>query len=141
MNQQFSGNPKPFAIIGLILAIFSFLFSLIPCVGFYAIGPSLMSLAFCGISYAGLKQKQQSTSVAFAGLIVGAIAISIGIFQYYKYKTVYDTKAQIENSINEAEGHVIDTVEKKVLEHAKEKIEQEIANDSIEKIKNDSIAK
>ncbi|MEN2399942.1 hypothetical protein GKZ90_0009150 [Flavobacterium sp. MC2016-06] len=143
MSTQYSssGNPKIFAIIGLIFAIFSFLFSIIPCVGFYAIGPSLMALAFCGVSFAGLKQRNQSTSIPLAGLIVGGIAITIGIYQYYNYKTVFDTKAEIENSINSAQQQVIDTVEKKALKHVEQKLQEEIDKDSIEKIKNDSVQK
>lgn len=140
MNSQFSsGNSKIFAVIGLVFAVFSFLFSIVPCIGFYAIGPSIMSVVFCGVSFLGLKQKNQNTGVSTAGLIVGVIAISIGIFQYYKYKTVFDAKAEIENSLNNMRGQVIDTIEKKALKHVKEKIETEIENDSIEKIKNDSI--
>ncbi|TDP00169.1 hypothetical protein [Flavobacterium sp. 245] len=149
MNYQSSGNPKPFAIIGLVFAILAFLFSMIPCVGFYAVGPSLLALAFSGISYLGLKQKNESTSTSLAGLIIGAIAISIGIFQYYKYETVYDAKAKIEKSINEAQTEVLDTIQRKVLEKAEQKLKEEIAKDSIlqlkkdslQKIKNDSVSK
>lgn len=141
MNYQFSGNPKPFAIIGLVFAIFAFLFSLIPCIGFYAVGPSLMSLAFSGISYAGLKQRNQSTSLSLAGLIVGAVAISVGIFQYYKYETLFDAKSEIEKEINVAEKHVLDTIGKKVLEHAEQRLIEEIERDSIVKMKMDSIQK
>ena len=139
MNYQTSGKPKPFAIIGLVFAILAFLFSLIPCIGFYAIGPSLMSLAFSGISYAGLKQRNQNTSVSLAGLIIGTIAISIGIFQYYNYETLFDAKSEIENEIKTAEKHILDTVEKKVLENAEEQLLKEIEKDSILKTKKDSI--
>ncbi|MEN2412611.1 hypothetical protein [Flavobacterium mesophilum] len=136
-----SGNPKVFSIIGLVFAIIAFLFSLIPCIGFYAIGSSLFALAFSGISYAGLKQRNESTGTSLAGLIVGAVAISIGAFQYYQYHTVFETKAEIERSINSTEKHVMDTIEKKVLEKVGEKLEEELKKDSIQQAKNDSIQK
>ncbi|WP_426485677.1 hypothetical protein [Flavobacterium sp. 2] len=136
-----SGSPKPFAIIGLVFAIIAFLFSMIPCIGFYAVGPSLFALAFSGISYAGLKQRNENTSVSLAGLIVGAAAISIGAYQYYEYQTVFETKAEIEQSLNNTEKHVIDTIQKKVLEKVGEKLEEELRKDSIQEAKNDSIKK
>ena len=139
MNSRFSGNPKPFGIIGLVLAIISFLISIIPCVGFYAIIPSIMAIFFCGMAFFGLKERNESTGVPFAGLLIGTLAVSIGIFQYYKYKTVFDAKAEIENSINGKENEIRDTIEKKVLEHVKENILKEIEKDSIQKINNDSI--
>ncbi|KAF2327325.1 DUF2339 domain-containing protein [Flavobacterium daemonense] len=141
MNYQSSGNPKPFAIIGLVFAILALLFSMIPCVGYYAVGPSFFALAFSGISYLGLKQKNESTSVPLAGLIIGVAAFSIGIFQYYKYETVYATKAEIEKSINEAQTEVLDTIQKKVLEKTEQKLKEEIAKDSILQLKKDSIQK
>ncbi|KAF2508623.1 hypothetical protein EYY60_15970 [Flavobacterium zhairuonense] len=136
-----SGNPKVFSIIGLVFAIIAFLFSIIPCIGFYAIGPSIFAIAFSGISYLGLKERNESTGTSLAGLIVGVAAISIGAFQYYQYQTVFETKAEIEKSINETEEHVMDTLQKKVLEKVGEKLEEELEKDSIQKAKNDSIQK
>jgi heme/copper-type cytochrome/quinol oxidase subunit 4 len=139
MNIEFSGNPKPFGIIGLIIAIFSLLFSLIPCVGFYAVIPSFISIIFCLIAFLYLKQKNENTSVPLSGLIIGILAISIGIFQYYKFKAVHDTKTEIENSINGIESEIKENIENKVFEKIKEKIEKELENDSIPKIKKDTI--
>ncbi len=139
MNIEFYGNPKPFGIIGLVIAIFSLIFSLIPCVGFYAIIPSFISVVFCLIAFLYLKQKKESTGVPLSGLIIGIIAISIGIFQYYKFKVVFDTKEEIENSINKVEDEIKEDIQNRVLEGIKENIEKELENDSIQKIKTDSI--
>jgi ABC-type enterochelin transport system permease subunit len=139
MEVQFSGNPKPFGIIGLVLAILSLLFSMIPCVGFYAIIPSSIAVIFCLIAFIYARQKKEKNAVPLSGLIIGVVAISIGIFQYYKYKTVFDTKTQIENSLNQVGDSIKEGVKDKVLEGIKNKIEKELENDSIQKVKTDSI--
>lgn len=138
MNIKFSGNPKPFGIIGLVIAILSLLFSLIPCVGFYATLPSFISVIFCLIAFLFLKQKKESTSVPLSGLIIGILALVIGIYQYYKYRIVYEAKEKIENSINKVQSEIKENIENKVLKEIKESIEKELNNDSIQKVKKDT---
>jgi multisubunit Na+/H+ antiporter MnhB subunit len=138
MEMEFSGNPKPFGVIGLVLAIISLLFSLIPCVGFYAVIPGILATIFSLIAYLYLKQKKESTSVPFAGLIIGLLAISISIYQYIEYQEVFETKSEIENSIKEGlEEQVI----QEVLDNLEEGMEPDTIEyfDTIEYIENDTL--
>ena len=139
MAVQFSGNPKPFGVIGLVLAIFSFLFSLIPCVGFYAITPGFISVVFCVISFLYLKQEKESTVVPLSGLIIGTLTIAIGIFQYVEYEEVFDAKTELENVVNEVGDEFMNRVEQEILEGIKEGIEKELENDSIQKERDDTV--
>lgn len=135
MDVKFYGNPKPFGIIGLVLAIFSMLFSLIPCIGFYAIVPGFISVIFCFISYSYLKHKNESVAIPLSGLIIGVVAVSIAIYQYYTYQAVFDKKTEIERSIKKMEHEILESV----LEDYKENIEKELENDSIQKVEADKI--
>lgn len=134
MEMQFSGNPKPFGIIGLVIAIFSMLFSFIPCVGFYAVIPSILSIIFCLIAFLYLKQNNQNKSVPLAGMIIGVIALAVGIFQYFNYKSVFDEKKELENILNNA-------IEQKVIEELQKGFDSVKNNDSIQQYHRDSTRK
>lgn len=133
METQFSGNPKPFGIIGLVIAIFSLLFSIIPCIGFYAIIPAFIAFVFCTIAFLYSRQQKQNGSVPLAGMIIAVITISIGIFQYVNYKSVFEAKDEINAITNEA----FETITKEALDNALEK--DSLKNDSIQKSKADSL--
>ena len=142
MNPKSSGSPKPIAFLGLAFAIIAFLFSMIPCIGFYAIGPGIIALVFSGISFVGSKQREENTSVSLAGLIIGIVAIAIGIYQYYEYADLFfKSKAQFERVLKKAGEEARDSIEDQALDKVEEKLEQEIKKDSLQEIKNDSIAK
>lgn len=131
MEMQFSGNPKPFGIIGLVVAILSMLFSFIPCVGFYAVIPSLISIIFCLMAFLYLRQNNQKTTVPLAGLIIGTIALSVGIFQYINYKSVFDEKDELENMFNKA-------IQQKVIDELQKGLDSVSNNDSIQQYHKDS---
>lgn len=142
MNPKSSGSPKPIAILSLAFAIIAFLFSMIPCIGFYAIGPGIIALVFSGISFVGSKEREENTSVSLAGLIIGIVAIAIGIYQYYEYADLFfKTKTQFEQELKKAGEEARDSIEDQTLNKVEEKLEQEIKKDSLQEIKNDSIAK
>lgn len=141
MEVQFSGNPKPFGIIGLVFAIFAALFSLVPCVGFYALIPAIIAFIMSLIAFLYARKTKASESVPLAGMIIAVVAIFIGIYQYYEYKAVFDTKAKIENAINEAKGEVEDQVKESIMDIIEEELEKVNQNDSIQQdsIQQDSI--
>jgi len=96
-----NANPKLFGVIGFVIAIFALIFSLIPCVGSYAIIPGILSSIFCWIAFTHAQNIQSKTGLYVAGMIMGILAIVIGIIQYFVFKEVYDAKNEIDNSIEE----------------------------------------
>ena len=135
MNVQFSGNPKPFGVIGLIIAIFSLIFSLIPCIGFYAFIPALLGVIFCAVNYMYRKQQKDGIGVPVAGIIVGGVAILIAISQFLIFRGVFEAKA----ALDDAEQEMVRRVGEKILENAKEKLENDIAQDSVQYEPKDSL--
>lgn len=139
MGTEFSGNPKPFGIIGLIIAIITLILSLVPCIGFYTIIPSIIAIVFCGIAFSYSKKQNEDTSLPLAGMIIGAIAVAVAVYQYYIFKPVFDAKQEIQNSINEVQEEMTDSLENKMIEVLEEKLENELKNDSINEIIIDSL--
>ncbi|CAA0178275.1 conserved membrane hypothetical protein [Tenacibaculum maritimum] len=139
MNFNLSKNLKPLTIISFFLTICSLLFSLIPCIGFYAIFPSCIAILLCLISFFYL----QKTYLSLIGLFIGFIAILISVFQYYEYKIVFDTKSKIDKSIYTIEKSIKDNITKNIKQEIKEKalenFEKIFKKDSIKKPKNDSL--
>ncbi|MBI1306724.1 MAG: hypothetical protein GC181_08930 [Bacteroidetes bacterium] len=133
MNIEFSGNPRPFGIIGLVIGIVALLISFIPCIGFYALIPAILALIFCVIAFLFLKQNNENTAVPFSGIIIGIVAIGMSVYQYYHYKEVYDTKSEIEKSINESTEEVVKDLLKREMEEIKKH------TDSTGKVSNDTI--
>lgn len=134
--QQFQNNnsstQKIFGIIGLVMACFSLVFSLIPCVGFYAIVPGFIASVFCVVSFVGLRQRQSATTIPLVGMIVGVVAIGIGTYQYITYKEVFKAAKDLERSVDSV-------MVKKVVDSVDAAIEKEIREDSISKAQKDSI--
>lgn len=124
MDNKSSGSSSFFGIIGLVGAILSLLFSVIPCVGLYAIIPSLISVVFCLIPFLYEKENKGNRKAPIFGMIIGVITILIGIFQYYTFKVIHDVKTEIENEF---------------MESIEESIQNELGNDSIQKSERDSI--
>ncbi|MFN3753766.1 hypothetical protein [Flavobacterium sp.] len=135
MDIQFSGNPKPFGIIGLVLAIISLLFSLIPCIGFYAFIPALIASIFSLIAFLHAKQNKTNHNVSLAGMIIGILAMGIAIFQYITYKEVFKVKSEIEETIKKVDSAMVE----KVMDTLAKSYEQKAHNDSINEISKDSI--
>jgi len=127
MENQSPSNLNVLAIVGLVLSIFAFLFSFIPCVGFYAIGPSILAGAFCGFAFHGLREENKSTGVALAGIIIVVLTIVISLLQYYVFQEVFEVKNEIEESINSVEGEIQDAV----IEGLIDAVEHELFHDSI----------
>ena len=96
-----NGNPKVFAIISLVVGIGALIFSFIPCVGYYALGPGIIATFAGALSFIVLKSKEEKTTIALAGAIIGAVAVSVATFQYFYFKEVFDTKSKIENTWND----------------------------------------
>ena len=144
METQHTGDPKPFGIIGLVIGIFSLLFSIIPCIGFYAIIPSIIAFIFCLVALILLQQRQESIGIPVSGLIISGLAIIISIFQYATFKSIFDAKDKVDDTINLIEDGFEEEMEEIMLEQLKEKIENELGLDStqtdtVQYIPNDTI--
>ncbi len=128
---------KVFGIISLVIAIFSFIFSFIPCVGYYAIGPAVFAILFSIAPFLILKKAGRKIGIPLASLIISLVAVSIGTYQYITYKEVFEKKDEINESFEEANKKFEEAVTKMVidsLEYHTKKV-----NDSINETENDSI--
>ena len=141
MNIEFHGNPKPFGIIGLIIGCFTLLFSLIPCIGFYAIIPALIAFVFCLINYLWRKKHNESKGVPLAGMIICGITIVISITQFIIFKDVYKATNEFQDAVHDAEKELIIRTGEQLLENVKEDLENDLTNDSIQNQPQDSLPK
>lgn len=127
-----NSTSKIFGILGLVFGSFSLIFSLIPCVGFYAIVPAFISLVFCIVSYVPAKREQQPTTVPLIGMIVAVMALVIGIIQYVQYKDVFKAASELNRAVDSV-------MVKKVVDSVDAAIEKDIREDSINKVQKDSV--
>lgn len=129
MASKHTISARIIAIIGLVIAILSLLVSLIPCIGYYALGPSIVSVicSIVGIIY--LKKAGKAASVAIVGVLLGAMAVASAIYQYIEFKAVFDAKNRLENTVEEVEKEVKKEVRKKVIDYTKEKINDYLKDD------------
>lgn len=74
-----TNSMKTLAGIGFALAILSLLLSFVPCIGAFGILGAVPALICCGIAYNALRKGSGQTGLATAGLIIGSIALLIGI--------------------------------------------------------------
>lgn len=81
-----NGSPRLFGIIGFILAILSLLLSLVPCAGYYAFIPGLLSFVFCMIATIAVRKKGEPAGLFIAGMIVGLLAVLVAFVQYFVFK-------------------------------------------------------
>lgn len=123
------------AILGLVLAIIALIFSAIPCVGYYALIPSIVTLALSALGIVYLKKEAKSTIVAVIATCVSTLAIAISIYQYFAFKIVYDTKDRVENSIQHFEKKVQNEAEEAVIDYTKEKVRHYLKKDKKKKTK------
>lgn len=143
MSAHFTGNPKPLGIIGLVIAIFSLLFSAIPCVGFYAVGPSIFAVIFCLFAFFYQKQNKQNTAVPLSGMIIAVVAIAIGIYQYISYSEVFEAEREMHKTFKQIDSVVKEAVVDTVLSTYEKEVIREIirdhANDSLINPEKDSL--
>lgn len=116
MNNKPSRVPEFFGITGLIGAILSLFFSLIPYIGLYAIIFSFVSIIFCIIPFLYSKENREGVRISLPGLIIGILAISISMFQHYIFNIVNHTKKEIED---------------KFIERIEEDLDNKLEKDSI----------
>lgn len=138
-NNNNNGSANIFGIIGLVIACFSLLFSFIPCIGAYAIGPAVIAAAFCGIALAILKKEKQNTTVSLVGLIIGCVAILIGILQFTVFSEVYEAKDEINKALEEGFNEAALEKLSKEMEVQADSI-QKAQEDTLNSIENDSVS-
>jgi hypothetical protein len=126
---QSSLNPKIFSIIGLVLSIFTLIFSLIPCIGYYALVPAIMAVICSSIAWFILKKESKPIGLAAAGTLLGALAIASATYQYIQFKAVFDTKKNIENVVKEVPETLKEEAKEAIIDYTKEKIEDYLDDD------------
>jgi hypothetical protein len=126
---QSSLNPKIFSIIGLVLGIFTLIFSLIPCIGYYALVPAIIAAICSGVAWYLLKKENKSVGLAATGVMLGAFAIASATYQYIQFKTIFDTKKKIENIVEEVPETIKEEAKEAVIDFTKEKIEDYLDDD------------
>ena len=103
-----------FGITGFVIAILSFVFSMIPCIGFYAFIPALLATAFSFIAYRKQKMAEQASSLSLAGTIIGVVAITVASYQYYTFSQVFKDVKKIDKEMNQL---IINTIEDSIQKH------------------------
>jgi len=129
------GNPKLFAILGLVIGILSLLFSLIPCIGYYALVPSIMGILLSGVGFYLQKKENGRQSLPISGIIISAIALTAAVYQYYQFRVVFEAKKKIDNITETLENELIDEAKDRVIDAAKDKIHDYLKKDSIQDAK------
>lgn len=129
MANKHTVSARIIAIIGLVIAILSLLVSLIPCIGYYALVPSIISVicSIAGIIY--LKKAGKVASVAVVGVLLGALAVASATYQYIEFKSVFDAKKRLENSVDDLEKEAKQKVKEVVIDYTKEKIDDYLKDD------------
>lgn len=121
-------TPQIFGIIGFVIAILSFVFSIIPCIGFYAFIPALLATVFSFIAYRKQKIAVQASGLSLAGTIIGIVAIGVACYQYVQFSEVFKAT----NKMNEKLDHLI-------IDAALDSLEKHQKMDSIQMELKDSI--
>lgn len=129
MANKHTISARIIAIIGLVIAILSLLVSLIPCIGYYALVPSIISVicSIVGIIY--LKKAGKMASVAIVGVLLGALAVASATYQYIEFKAVFEAKKRLENSVDDLEKEAKQKVKEVVIDYTKEKIDDYLKDD------------
>ncbi len=96
-------------IAGLVIGILAVLFSLIPCLGAWAIYPGVLALILAGVATAfAFTKKTGYQGIAIAGLVLSVIAVGKGFFEYQRAKGLAeDLKDAGQQILNEAEKEAI----------------------------------
>lgn len=135
MSKAHAISATVLSILGLVLAIVALIFASIPCVGYYALIPSIVTLVLSALGIVYLKKESRSTIVAVIATCVSTLAIAISIYQYFAFKIVYDTKDRVENSIQHFEEKVQNEAEDAVIDYTKEKVRHYLKKDKKKKSK------
>ncbi len=130
-ENQSTENFKIFGIIGFIISILALIFSLIPCIGYYAMIPAILALIFSGICFYNLNKLNKNDGLTIAGLVLSILAILISFFQYYTFKGFYDLK----NDINKK----MDTISSQSKDSLKNELKNVIEKALLDELKKDSL--
>lgn len=111
-----------FAILGMVFAAMVLIFSAIPCIGYYALIPSVVAFVFAIIGIVYLKKAGKSAVVPIMSALLATLAIASSVYQYIEFKEVYETKERLENSLQQFEEKIQNEAEEAVIDYTKEKI-------------------
>jgi len=75
-----NNDGKSLGIAGLIIGTLSLMFSFIPCIGMWAIIPSIVGVILSSISLSQVSRAGQSKSMSLAGLICSILALLIALY-------------------------------------------------------------
>ena len=95
-------------VAALVLGIVGLVFSLVPCLGMYAI-PLTLTAAILG--YVGMK-KPTGRGMAIAGMVCGIIGTAIAGWWLYAYLTVKDAVEDADKDLKKAEEKLKQDLEK-----------------------------
>lgn len=124
------------SILGMVFAAMVLIFSAIPCIGYYALIPSIVAFIFAIVGIVYLKKAGKSLSLPIMSVLLSTIAIASSVYQYIEFKEIYETKERLENSLNHFEEKVQNEAEDAVIDYTKEKI-HDLVDDDKDTKKND----
>ncbi|MBI3238481.1 MAG: hypothetical protein HYZ43_06525, partial [Flavobacteriia bacterium] len=76
-----------------------------------------------------LKKAGKSTSVAVVGVLLGGLAVASATYQYIQFKSVFDAKSRLENSVEDMEKEVKEQAKEVIIDYTKEKIKDYLKED------------
>lgn len=121
-NRQGVETAKVLSIVGLVVSIFAFVFSFIPCFGYYAIGPAIFAMLFSIVPLIILRKAGRKIYIPLITLGVSAVALGVGIYQRSTFNQLFEAKDEINEAFKE---HITEAV----LDSLNRKMEE--MNDSI----------
>ncbi|MCW3075739.1 MAG: hypothetical protein JWO32_348 [Bacteroidetes bacterium] len=93
-----SSAGKGMGIAGLVLGILAAIFSLIPCVGMWAIIPGIIGVILSALSMKQATEAGGSKGMAIGGLICSIVGIAIACYWLY---VVYFAAGAVVNAVEE----------------------------------------
>jgi len=108
-------NPKSLAnglgIAAFVVGILSLIFSFIPCIGMYAAIPAFVALVIAIIAFAKARETDLNKGLIVAAIVISAVAIIIGGWQYTVWKKtldgVEDFSDKLKTAVDSAANNIV----------------------------------
>lgn len=131
MEEVRNNTGQNLGIAALVIAIITFVLSVIPCVGLIAIIPGIISIILASVGLSQAARNDSPRGVLIAGLIIAIIATLISLSQVFVVGKIAQKADkwpnEIQNIINDVQDNVI-----KDLEDANVSIKVESNGDKVE---------
>jgi hypothetical protein len=115
MEEVKDNSGQNLGIAALITAIITFVFAVIPCVGFIAIVPGIIAIVLASISLSHAARNNSPRAVPLAGLVIGIVALLVSFSNVFIVSKFADGAknwpGKIENIVNDVQENVVRDLE------------------------------